>query len=162
MNPRKTDSHLRVRLADSGDSNRIAELIRDRVELGLGWTWRASRVRDAILDADTDVIVATDSESRLQGAGMMSFGEENGHLQLLAVRADCAGRGIGRHLVEWLESCARAAGMARITLEARESNVGGINFYKHLGYNPIGRVAGYYGGEEAAVRLRKLLRTSVG
>jgi [ribosomal protein S18]-alanine N-acetyltransferase len=161
MNPRNTDSHLQVRLATIRDAPTIAELVRERVELGLGWTWRPAKVRDAILDADTDVIVATEGDSPLQGVGMMSFGDENGHLSLLAVRADCAHRGIGRQLVEWLELCARSAGMARITLEARESNAEGIAFYKHLGYSPVGKVQGYYGGMEAAVRLRKLLRRDV-
>lgn len=158
MNPRDTDSNITVRLAHTDDSSDIAELVRDRIERGLGWTWRPSRVEDAILDAETDVIVASDRDGRLQGLGMMSFGDENGHLQLLAVRADCAGRGLGRRLVEWLEACARAGGLARITLEARETNANGISFYRHLGYNPVGRVAGYYGGREGAVRLRKLLR----
>lgn len=161
MNPRDTDAGISVRLAQADESHSIAELIRDRVERGLGWSWRPTRVQDAILDAETDVIVAADRDGRLRGVGMMSFGDENGHLQLLAVRADCAGRGLGRLMVEWLEACARAAGLARITLEARESNANGIAFYRHLGYNPVGRVAGYYGGREGAVRLRKLLRRDV-
>lgn len=159
MNPRDTDSHLLVRLAQPQDCIDIARLVRDRVELGLGWTWRPTRVQEAILDADTDVIVATDTAGDLQGVGMMSLGDENGHLQLLAVRAECAGQGIGRRLVEWLEACARVAGMARITLEARESNHEGICFYRHLGYAKVGSVMGYYGGQETAIRLRKVLRS---
>ncbi len=159
MNPRDHDSHLQVRLAQPDDIFDIAGLLRDLAGHGLGWAWRPARIEDAIRDAETDVIVATDPGGALHGVGMMSLGEENGHLQLLAVRADCAGQGIGRRLVEWLEACARAAGMARITLEARESNHDGICFYRHLGYAKVGSVMGYYGGQETAIRLRKVLRS---
>lgn len=162
MNPRDTDSNLKFRLARTADCQAIAELARDRLERGLGWTWRPGRVQDAIIDPDTDVVVADDGYGRLQGVAMMNLGEENGHLTLLAVREACTGRGIGRQLVEWLETCARAAGLARITLEARESHLDCICFYRHLGYQRIGSVLGYYGGRETAVRLRKVLRSSAG
>jgi ribosomal-protein-alanine N-acetyltransferase len=57
------------------------------------------------------------------GFGIMKYGEDEAHLLLLAVRPAHARCGVGRTLVDWLEGSARVAGIARISLEARFSNV---------------------------------------
>ena len=45
------------------------------------------------------------------------------------------GLGVGRSIVDALESLARSYGVERIVLNSRESAVG---FYEHLGYHVIG------------------------
>jgi GNAT superfamily N-acetyltransferase len=62
-----------------------------------------------------------------------------------------------RTLVDWLEGSARVAGIARISLEARFSNVDARNFYSRLGYSQAELLPGYYGGREASVRMAKEL-----
>ena len=52
---------------------------------------------------------------------------------------------------------ARVAGIARISLEARHSNVDARNFYGRLGYSQAELLPGYYGGREASVRMAKEL-----
>lgn len=90
----------------------------------------------------------------------MKYRDDEAHLLLLAVTPCHARRGVGRALVEWLESSARVAGMARIHLEARKSNVGAIAFYRHVGFRDSEVVTGYYRGVEASVRMVKELRVT--
>ena len=66
-------------------------------------------------------------------------------------------RGVGRAIVDWLEASARVAGIPRISLEARFSNVDARNFYSRLGYSQAELLPGYYGGREASVRMAKEL-----
>ena len=88
----------------------------------------------------------------------MYFGDEHAHLNLLAVRAAYQRSGVGRHLVEWLEESALAAGIGAIRLELRASNRGARRFYERLGFAEIGRVPEYYGGVETAVRMARDIR----
>jgi hypothetical protein len=46
-----------VSLADVSQSRSIAEMSREYIEYGLGWTWTQSRVLKAIHDASTNVAV---------------------------------------------------------------------------------------------------------
>ena len=150
----------RLRLAGRTDAAAIAALSRDRIEHGLGWRWTAARVQRAIADAQTNVVVATASGGPPSGFGIMKYDDEEAHLLLLAVALNASRQGLGRALVGWLEASARVAGIARIGLEARQSNRAARAFYGGLGYRETAVLPGYYGGVEACVRFSKALRSA--
>ncbi len=81
----------------------------------------------------------------------MRFGEEEAHLDLLAVRPRFRRAGLGRRLVEWLEKSAVVAGISVIYLEVRENNKEAQAFYRKLGYRRVTRLSGYYRGRESAI-----------
>ena len=146
-----------IRLAGCADAAEIAAMSRDLIEAGLGWRWTAPRVARAIAAADNNGVVANHG-TRIGGFGIMTYGVDDAHLLLLAVRPACARRGIGGALVGWLEASARVAGIGRVKVEARLGNHAARAFYARLGYREIERVPGYYSGRETSVRLAKDLR----
>ena len=146
-----------VRLATLADAGDIADLSRELIETGLQWSWTRARVARNIASPNTVALVAR-SSARLAAFAIMYFGDEHAHLNLLAVRADRQRAGIGRHLLEWLESAALVAGIGTIRLELRASNRAGRGFYERLGFGEVGRVAQYYGGQETAVRMARDIR----
>lgn len=143
-----------LRLANRDDAQAIAQLSRDRIEQGLGWSWTALRVLRSIRDRETNVVVALDASESL-GFGIMKYHDEEAHLLLLAVRAERVRQGIGTALVDWLERSALIAGIGRVSLEARASNASARAFYLRLGYREIQSLPGYYQGREACVRMTR-------
>jgi ribosomal protein S18 acetylase RimI-like enzyme len=83
----------------------------------------------------------------------MRYGEDDAHLDLLAVAPSYRRLGIGRQLVEWLEKCAVVAGIFTVALEVRAGNEGAQIFYKRMGYRTLVHLTGYYQGIEAALRM---------
>lgn len=145
-----------IRLATLHDARAIAEMSRDEIEVGLAWSWTPERVRLAIRDRATNVAVAHEQQV-LVGFGIMNYGEEKAHLSLLAVSNARRDHGVGGHLLDWLEKCARTAGIERIELEARADNPGALAFYGLRGYERFQTVHGYYQGRIDALRLAKKL-----
>ncbi|MCZ4314394.1 GNAT family N-acetyltransferase [Comamonadaceae bacterium G21597-S1] len=144
-----------IRLAHRAEAHAIARMSRDWIEHGLGWSWTAQRVSQAIDDASTNVAVLLKDE-RLEGFGIMQYPDDGAaHLVLLAVSPLLRHRGMGKQLLRWLEHSARLAGSTEIRLECRADNVNAIAFYQHLGYRQGGMVGGYYEGRIDAVRLHK-------
>lgn len=144
-----------IRLAHRAEAHAIARMSRDWIEHGLGWSWTAQRVSQAIDDASTNVAVLLKDE-RLEGFGIMQYPDDSAaHLVLLAVSPLQRHQGQGRQLLRWLEHSARLAGSTEIRLECRADNVNAIAFYQHLGYRQGGMVGGYYEGRIDAVRLHK-------
>ena len=143
-----------LRLATRDDAQAIAQLSRDRIEQGLGWSWTALRVLRSIRDRETNVVVALDASESL-GFGIMKYHDEEAHLLLLAVRAERVRQGIGTALIDWLERSALVAGIGRVSLEARASNASARAFYLRLGYREIQSLPGYYQGREACVRMAR-------
>src|SRR3569832_1317614 len=143
-----------IRLAKIGDAQAIAEMSRDEIEAGLAWSWTPARVRRSIADRSINVVVAQAARS-IVGFGIMQYGDEKAHLSLLAVRASRREHGVGRDLLDWLEECARAAGLERIELEARADNPDALAFYGLQGYRRFDTVHGYYQGRVDAHRLAK-------
>ena len=129
---------------------------RELIEQGLRWRWTPLRVRGAISDPATDVIVIREGSS-LAGFAVMQYGDLHAHLGLLAVMPAQRGRGLGTQLLSWLESCADHAGIRCICLEARSDNQGAMTFYQKRGYQPIRVSARYYDGLIDAVHLEKAL-----
>lgn len=147
-----------VTLALPADARAIAEMSRDYVEYGLGWSWTASRVLKAIRERATNVAVVREGHA-VRAFGIMRYGEQKAHLTLLAVQPDDRKCGLGAVVLSWLEKSALVAGIERVQLEARADNPVAVAFYIDRGYGQTGTVSGYYRGEIDAVRLEKRLWT---
>jgi [ribosomal protein S18]-alanine N-acetyltransferase len=144
-------SQSEIRLARLEDANAIARMSRDTIETGLGWSWRPQRVLVSIRDPNTLSIVGADA--RVHGFCITQFGDEIAHLSLLAVDPKYRRRGLGRKLVGWMLASARTAGIATVHVEMRTTNLPARAFYRTLGFEDAGVVAGYYRGVESALRM---------
>jgi ribosomal-protein-alanine N-acetyltransferase len=147
-----TNSDLSLRLARSADAAPIANLSQDLIEYGLQWRWTPERVAASIRAADVNVLVAGIQEN-MAGFAIMRYGDDDAHLDLLAVAPPYRRAGIGRQLLEWLEKCAIVAGISKVALEVRAGNEGAQLFYKRMGYRTLAHLPGYYQGIEAALRM---------
>jgi [ribosomal protein S18]-alanine N-acetyltransferase len=149
-----TNSKLSLRLARPADAAIIANLSRDLIEYGLRWRWTAVRVAASIREPDVNVLVAC-CDAHIAGFAIMRYGEDDAHLDLLAVAPPYRRAGIGRQLLEWLEKCAVVAGIFTVALEVRAENEGAQRFYERLGYRKLAQLPGYYQGVEAALRMSR-------
>lgn len=145
-----------IGLAFPSDAHAIAMMSRDQIEQGLRWSWSAARVRNAIADRETNVIVARQG-SAIVGFALMKYGDEVAHLLLLGVAPRQRRKGIATALLGWLEATLRIAGVAMVQVEVRESNAVARAFYAARGYEQVGATRGYYQGIETALRLVKEL-----
>lgn len=148
---------LQMGLAQLADAPTIALISRTIIETGLAWSWTPARVEKHIRRSDTVVLTARE-QLRLVGFAIMYFGDVNAHLNLLGVRPSYQRRGIGRHLVTWLEQSARVAGIATVHLEVRVSNQAARQFYKSLNYLEVVSIPNYYQRQEAAMLMMHDLR----
>jgi ribosomal-protein-alanine N-acetyltransferase len=141
-------------LARPSDAETISNMSRWLIEAGLAPTWHLHRVLWHIRDRESVVLVARD-QCKLAGFAIMQYGESSAHLNLIGVLPSRQRSGIGRKLVQWLESSAITAGTFLIKLEVRESNAAAREFYAAMGYKEIGLVQGYYQSRDSAVRMSR-------
>ena len=83
-----------IRLARAADALAIADMSREYIEYGLGWSWTTARIAAAIQDEATNVAVVHLSGD-LIAFGIMHYGDRTAHLALLAVHPMQRKRGIG-------------------------------------------------------------------
>jgi ribosomal protein S18 acetylase RimI-like enzyme len=149
-----------IRLARAADALAIADMSREYIEYGLGWSWTTARIAAAIQDEATNVAVVHLSGDLIAFA-IMHYGDRTAHLALLAVHPMQRKRGIATRLVSWLEKCADTAGIERIRVEARSDSPAAIAFYRRQGYAQTDRLANYYRGVLDALRFEKTLRAPI-
>jgi [ribosomal protein S18]-alanine N-acetyltransferase len=147
-----TISDLSLRLARPSDAITIADLSRDLIEYGLRWRWTPGRVTASIEAPNVNVLVAS-IHDRIAGFAIMRYGDDDAHLDLLAVASSYRRLGLGRQLVQWLEKCAVVAGIFTVDLEVRASAKGAQLFYERVGYRALAQLPGYYQGIEAGIRM---------
>jgi ribosomal protein S18 acetylase RimI-like enzyme len=99
-----------------------------------------------------DAYTRSTSHLRLVDDDLIGFASvrRDGYLLFLAVAPDARGRGHGRRLV-----AAAANEHGTVTCHARTTNDDALRFYRHLGFEVVRRVDGYYedGGDAYYLRL---------
>lgn len=110
-----------IRLARLGDAPAIAQMSRQYIEHGLGWSWNEQRIEAAIRN-DSMNVAAIHERAAVIGFGIMQYGEQTAHLSLLGVAPGYRRQGLAGRLLAWLEKCADTAGISRIGVEARSDN----------------------------------------
>jgi ribosomal protein S18 acetylase RimI-like enzyme len=84
----------------------------------------------------SDILVGCFDDDELQGCCMITDkGDGVAKLRQMAVRKSYQGTGIGRELLLYCETIARAKGFKKMIMHARTSAIG---FYEKLGYNIVG------------------------
>ncbi len=141
-----------IQLANITDATCIANMSRDLIETGLGWSWTPSRVLKAIKGKDANVIVTREGNLVI-GFAVMRYLDGEAHLDLFGVVPKYRRKGVGTRMIKWLEETALCNGTGVIYLETRLSNNEARDFYNSLGYRVIQQIPGYYKGIESAVRL---------
>lgn len=150
---------IRLGLARRRNVTAIAAMSRGLIEHGLPGMWNERRISKCISNPDCVVLVARDRR-RLAGFAVAEFWDDRIHINLFCVAPSYQRQGVGRSLLEWLESSAKTAGTFLMHLEVRESNTGARDFYKKQGFVETGLRRGYYAGQEDAVRLARDLRVT--
>lgn len=148
---------LDIGLATVTDAKTIAEMSRDYIETGLGWSWREPRVLRAIRARDVNVAVAR-AGREVVGFAIMRYGPLEAALQLFAVRPAHRRRGIGSALVDWLVEAARVAGVYVVYVEMRADNAVARNFYRRRGFEDMEPLPNYYSNVESGHRMAYDLR----
>ena len=140
------------------DARRLAVMSQELVEAGLRPAWSASRITWHIRHPESVVLTARYKDETV-GFGIMRYGDDVAHLNLLAVDPAHRRQGVARKLIAWLEETALTAGTFIVGLELRATNEIALAFYGALGYRELGRVSGYYQGIEHAIRMARDVRT---
>jgi ribosomal-protein-alanine N-acetyltransferase len=87
-------------------------------------------------------------ETGEQIVGYMIF-DQTGHVYSAAVRPSHRRKGFGRKL--FFHASEQSYG--KLWLEVRSKNTGAIGFYQRIGMRIVGRVEGYYHGDDALIMI---------
>ena len=77
------DADTEISLARPSDALALAEMSRDLVEIGLGWSWKPSRIL-AMIEHPESVVLMARTRLEIAGFAIMEFHETHAHLNLLA------------------------------------------------------------------------------
>ena len=97
--------------------------------------WSTGRVPQCL------VFVAVDPEQAILGIAMAQLREEllshepSAHLEVIVVRDDAEGQGIGKALIQTIEQAVREQGARSITLHVFVTNTRARAVYERLGYS---------------------------
>lgn len=154
------EEKVTIELAVRSDASDIGELSKSDIEYGLGWKYTPQRIEKIIGDRTKNVVVAQ-MDMQLAGFGIMTYGDDQTNLDLLAVKRPFRRLGIGSQIVHWLEAVAVTSGSYNIFVQVRSENRGAIAFYKRLGFHLIDEKRGYYRGVESGLVMAKSLRRMI-
>ena len=126
-------------------------------ELCYDHPWPREAFEQEIEQDDVGYGMVAEDEGLLVGflSGMISADEF--HLHNIAVHPDFQGKGIGRELIEAVETYCRERNFRRILLEVREDNQVARRLYLGLGFQAAGTRKDFYGpGQDADLYTKQL------
>ncbi len=105
--------------------------------------WTQAMIAGQLTD-ENHVLLAAERNGELIGyAGLMTVLDE-GYISNVAVKPEYRRKGVGRRLMEELESRARERNLSFLTLEVRQSNSPAIELYDQCGFQVVGVRKNYY------------------
>lgn len=144
-------SAQRIRESSAGESTAIVAATRadldavvDLETVAFADPWMRQAFETALKERHARFRVARGPDGGLIGYVIAWFVLDEGEIANLAVVPSVRRRGVARALLEEIIGEARAAGIARLFLEVRESNVAAQALYASRGFTPIARRARYY------------------
>jgi predicted GNAT family N-acyltransferase len=99
------------------------------------WNQPRQSTKDEWEDQSIHILMLDDNDGAIACGRLQLNSKEEGQIRSMSVKTDMQGRGLGKKIIEWLESKAKELQMKRIILDAREN---AVTFYESCGYKVIG------------------------
>lgn len=144
-----------------GDSQSFAVL--DRLCFDERLAYSEEMFRELLSAKNVQSAVAVSSSDQMTGFAilMTMFGRiQYGHLITIDVHPQFRRKGIGRLLIENMESTSIKKGLLKIILEVYTQNREALRFYGSLNYQVLGTIPDYYGPRQDAYIMIKELRNN--
>ncbi len=87
------------------------------------------------LQVNPELFLVAEQDGRIAGTVMGGYEGHRGWINYLAVAPNSQRRGVGRALMQAVETQLAALGCPKINLQVRSGNTAVIQFYGHLGYH---------------------------
>lgn len=149
-----------LRLSQPSDLDALCRL---ELECFDGDRFSRRQLAHILIRANATTRVAVSEQGVLLGYGTLLFrrNSRNARLYSFCVHPDARGGGLGRRLLEVLESEARTRGMHKLTLEVRADNRIAMGLYRRMGFLPQRWLDDYYVDGCAAWQMEKPLSTTL-
>ena len=149
---------IRLRDGAETDADRLFEL--DRVCFAAGTAYSLREFRWLLRSLKTLCIVVEDDDA-LAGFAMAQESvirkSRGGHIVTIDVAPEFRRHGVGRLLMQQIESRMRSRGAGWLRLEVAVNNSAALSFYAGLGFGRIGQIPNYYDGAVDAIVMEKSL-----
>jgi len=148
---------IHLRAASQQDLRALHAL--DRACFPAGIAYSRAEMEYFLSHPHTIGLIAEDEEGHLAGFILAESAPRHrmAHIITIDIHADSRRRGVGRVLMETVESRLKAASAEAIRLEVAVDNDAAQRFYASLGYEVRGRIRGYYLGKLDALVMEKAL-----
>ncbi len=106
--------------------------------------WSVAMFMPDLDNDDAIYVVGVENEDEVVCYGGFHKVLDEGHITNIAVKEDRRSQGFGRALVAEMIDRAKCAGVARMTLEVKDTNIPAIRLYKSFGFEVEGVRKRYY------------------
>ena len=121
------------------DSKGLAELDKECFSV----PWSENAFLKEVNNEMAQYVIAKDKNKVIGYAGFWKVLDE-GQITNVAVKKCFRGQGIAKNMIDKLIKKAEEIGIARLTLEVRESNISAIGLYTSKGFKVVGNRKNYY------------------
>lgn len=138
-----TPSELILRPMRSGDLDRVTSIA---AQSATAPHWHREAYEDAVTQNAATIRLAQVAELHGEAVGFVIANVIAGEAEIesIAVATEWHRRGVATSLLHRLIADLRVAGVSRIVLEVRESNISAQRLYARAGFEQAGRRRGYY------------------
>ncbi len=104
-----------------------------------------------------DLCLVAEIEGRIAGYGIARILADKAELASLATHSDFRRLGVGSALLQEIIRRVEMYEVQQIELEVRKTNLDGFQFWKKMGFCPVGELPRFYEDGEDAIQMRKYL-----
>lgn len=132
-------------------------IIKDNLFTDFDNFWNYNNLKDELISQNSYVIVSKNDNNEITGFADIKVILDEGDIMNIVVKKSYRKNGIGSALLEHLISYANSKNLKTVTLEVNEHNQPALILYKKFGFEQVGVRTKYYGGEDNAIIMTKIL-----
>ncbi|MDX1514121.1 MAG: GNAT family acetyltransferase [Gammaproteobacteria bacterium] len=131
---------LFIRPFEDGDESDVAALWREVFANDPPWN-EPTLVMEKKRAVQRELFFVAVLEGRIAGTAMSGYDGHRGWVYAVAVSPSLRRRGVGRALMDRVESALAGLGCLKLNLQVRSDNEAVLSFYRRLGYSPEPRAS---------------------